>query len=154
MKKILSLLFIGFVFIFVVCSNGKISEVKDGVLNFDKSVTVGDAFDKYNYCKNVKWESFTTDNGRDVVQVTCDYDLDNKDNSEFGRKMMKENGVAKLEVIYQFYILKGGDNDFELNGEFFKYFDKNGKVISETDSSSLKDALHDLKLIYDEQPLL
>ena len=154
MKKLLASLLVGLVLFVAGCSDRKVAEVKNGVLNFDKTLTVGEAFDNYKYCKNVKWESAETDNGRDFVQVTCDYDIYNKDNSELGREILKKRGVAKFEVIYQFNLLKGGDNDFELNGEFFTYFDKNGKVISKTDSSSFKDALHDLKNIYNNEPLL
>ena len=153
MKKLVGALLVGSL-LFVGCSNGKISEVKNGVLNFDKSLTVGDAFDNYKYCKSVKWESFETENGRDVVQVTCDYDISNKDNSDYYRKLFKEKGIEKAEITYQFHILKDDSNKFELNGEFDKFLDKNGKVLFSNDTSSLKDALHDLKIIYNEEPLL
>lgn len=47
-----------------------------GVLELDKSLTVGEAFDNYKYFFNVKWEAFTTENEHKVVQVTVTLDLD------------------------------------------------------------------------------
>ena len=68
LMKLLSLLTISF--LMVACfRGGDISLVKNGVLGIDNSITVGEAIDNYKYFKDVKWESFKTDNGRRVVQV-------------------------------------------------------------------------------------
>ncbi len=57
-----------FLTIFVaVCSEA--STVKDGILNFDNSITVGEAFDKYGYFSDTDWTDFETSNGRKIVQV-------------------------------------------------------------------------------------
>jgi len=45
--------------------------VKDGIMNFNKTITVGDAFDNWKDCENSEWESFETDNNTPVVQFTC-----------------------------------------------------------------------------------
>jgi len=153
MKKVIGLFLLVVMIVFSGCSNRKVEEVKNGVLKFDKSLTVGEAFDNYKYCKNVKWESFKTDNGREIVQVTCDYDVFNKDNSEYYRKLFKQEGLKKLEITYQFDILKTG-NKFELRGEYLKSIDKNGKVLYKNDKSSATDAFPDLKHIYENEPLL
>lgn len=154
MKKLINILLLVFIVTFLGCGDRKVEMVKNGVLNFDKSLTVGEAFDNYKYCKNVKWESFTTDNGREIVQVTCDYDWKNKDNTEYFRKNLEQKGVKSIYIIYQFDILKGGDNDFELRGEYLKLIGKNGKVLYKDDTSSLIDSLKDLKKIYENKPLL
>ena len=153
MKKLVGALLAGSL-LFIGCSDKKVASVKNGVLNFDKSLTVGEAFDNYKYCKDVKWESFKTDNGRNIVQVTCDYDLYNKDNSDGYRKVFKQKGIKEAEITYQFDLLKPDYKKFELRGEFVKFIDKNGKVVYSNDKSSLSDSLADLKRIYENEPLL
>jgi len=49
------------------CSNDDIGKVKSGVLNIDKTTTVGKAVDGYQYFKNVKWQSATDKQGRRFV---------------------------------------------------------------------------------------
>ena len=154
MKKLFASLLVGLALFFAGCSDRKVAEVKNGVLNFDKTLTVGDAFDNYKYCKDVKWESGETDNGRDFVQVTCDYDIYNKDNSEYYRKVFEKKGIKKVELKYQFDILKSPDNKFKLRGEYVTYYGKNGKVLYDDDKSSVEDSLVDLKKIYNNEPLL
>lgn len=121
-------------------------------MKLDKTLTVGEAFDNYKYCKDVKWESGKTDNGREFVQVTCNYDFNNKDNSKEVKKILKANGVKKLEVIYQFDILKSSKNQFKLRGEYLDAYDKNGKKINHQ-GFSLINSLSDLKKIYNNIPL-
>jgi hypothetical protein len=48
-----------------------IEKVKNGVMNFDKSITIGQAFDNWNSCKNKKWNEFRTDNQKQIVEFTC-----------------------------------------------------------------------------------
>ena len=48
--------------------------VKTGTLEFDNSVTVGDAFDGYKYIKNPTWTTFQTDQGRTIVQMSAGVD--------------------------------------------------------------------------------
>lgn len=45
-----------------------ISTVKEGVLKYDESVTVGNAFDGYQYFKETKWKEFKTSQNRRVVE--------------------------------------------------------------------------------------
>ena len=56
---------------FFGCSSD-IDKVKDGILDFDKSLTIGEAIDNYKMCENVAWSSFKSDNGRDMVEARCD----------------------------------------------------------------------------------
>lgn len=49
--------------------NSKINTIKDGTLELDNSITIGDAIDNYKHFSNVKWSNFTTDNKREVVEV-------------------------------------------------------------------------------------
>jgi putative protein kinase ArgK-like GTPase of G3E family len=45
--------------------------VKSGIMNFNKTITVGDAFDNWKDCEDSEWSSFETDNKIPVVQFTC-----------------------------------------------------------------------------------
>ena len=64
------------VILFSGCSEESVSlsnieKVKNSVINFDKSITIGQAFDNWNNCKNKQWNEFTTDNQRQIVEFTC-----------------------------------------------------------------------------------
>ena len=45
--------------------------VKNGVMQFNKTLTVGEAFDRWSECQQKNWEEFKSDNGQRVVQFTC-----------------------------------------------------------------------------------
>jgi len=54
------------------CNSSNIDKVKNGIMDFDKSITVSQAFDNWKSCSNSKWSEFTTDNGKNIVEFTCD----------------------------------------------------------------------------------
>ena len=71
--KAIKMLVVGlFLAIFMVGCSDDIDLVKNGVINFNKTITVGEAFDNWKDCKNSKWDSFETDNHIRVVEFTCD----------------------------------------------------------------------------------
>lgn len=56
-------------------SPDSVATVKDGVLDLDKSTTVGRAFDGFRYFSTKTWTHTTTENGRKLVEVTGTVDL-------------------------------------------------------------------------------
>lgn len=52
-------------------STGDISAVKNGLLDFNKTLTIGQALDNWKNCQKSEWSEFTSDNGVKVVQFTC-----------------------------------------------------------------------------------
>ena len=48
-----------------------INIVKDSIMRFDKSITVGQAFDNWENCKDKKWTEFETNNKKQIVEFTC-----------------------------------------------------------------------------------
>jgi len=76
LKSITSGILLTVVILFSGCSEdsvnlSNIEKVKNGVMNFDKSITIGQAFDNWNSCKNKEWNEFTTDNQKQIVKFTC-----------------------------------------------------------------------------------
>ena len=118
MKKIFTFLLIS-VF-FIGCWDNSIKYVKDGILSFDKSITVGQAFDNYKYFKSVKWISFTTHNGRKIIEV--DAELDETNNKFFRLKGWKN--FKKAILIFQFVLNK--DKTFYIYNMSVKFIMKDG----------------------------
>jgi len=48
-------------------TNSDVSTVKSATLEIDKSLTVGQAVDKYKYFSKVRWEAKKTENGKRLV---------------------------------------------------------------------------------------
>ncbi|MDP8171163.1 lipoprotein [Pasteurella skyensis] len=69
MKKFI--LIAGMTAFLTACNVNDIDTVKNGILELNKTLTVGEAIDNYKGCKSVKWESFKADNGTKIVQATC-----------------------------------------------------------------------------------
>jgi len=103
MKKLV----IGLIALFVFTGCSDISTVKNATLEFDKSISVGDAFDKYKYFKSTKWSDLETDNGKKVVQVDCEIDFD-KHPSGTAWKV----NLNSMSAVVQFTINK--DDTFEV----------------------------------------
>jgi len=88
---------------------GDVSLVKTGYLDFDKSTTVGQAFDGYKFFTKKEWKSYKTDQGRKVVEFKGLLDLNNQQND---RPMFNERKTSAVAVVIKFLI--NGDNTFQL----------------------------------------
>ncbi|UUO21884.1 hypothetical protein FGD67_00725 [Colwellia sp. M166] len=53
----------------------EIDSVKDGIMDFNKTITLGQALDNWKSCNDSNWETFETDNGVTVVQFTCSHKI-------------------------------------------------------------------------------
>ncbi|NDV24722.1 hypothetical protein [Desulfovibrio sp. JC022] len=67
-----SLLFLTLMFLFCSCTKDEISIVKNGRMNFDQTVTLGDVLDNCKGLENRKWTKFETDLKRKVVDFTAE----------------------------------------------------------------------------------
>ena len=65
------------IMVLLSCSGerGLINVVKNGTLYIDNTVTVGNAFDNYQYFNNTEWRTFETEQKRKIVEVIGSYDL-------------------------------------------------------------------------------
>ena len=50
---------------------GNIFIVKNGFLDMDETVTIGDAFDNWRICKETQWSEFISDNNKNIVEAKC-----------------------------------------------------------------------------------
>lgn len=142
-------------FIAILCITGcnkknSINIVKDGVLDFNKTLTVGQAFDNWKSCKSNSWESFKTENGIDIVEFKCELKID-----EFSQKLRNfdkdykkgnEEGTyldfKSALLTFQFSINK--DNTFQIHGINSKYI----WVDNEEFASQVKNTQNQLKFVY------
>jgi hypothetical protein len=133
------------------CSDSNVSAVKEGVLKFDKSLTVGQAFDNYKYFDNVDWESFTTENGREVVQVTGNIDLDKY---PLGKEI-KAQDVENMQFVFQFLILKDGES-FQFHTVALRMKSNDGTE-KQLDAKQLGlnqfQVMRSIKQVYDNEPI-
>ena len=52
-----------------------VTKVKEGTLGFDNTVKIGPAFEGCSFLKNVAWKSFSTAQGRTIVEATAAVDI-------------------------------------------------------------------------------
>ncbi len=146
MRK-LKILVIGlFISLFINgCSDADI--VKDGTLNFDNSITVGQAFDKYSYFTSTSWKDFETSNGRKIVEVTGDF------NNEYIKLMGWTKQFSEASLTVQFKINK--DNTFEVSAIGFTVVGMNGetKEVDVGSEISILQFNNMLKELYNDKPL-
>jgi hypothetical protein len=121
-------------------AGGDISLVKKGILEFDKSLTVGKAIDNYNYFKSTKWETVTSDNGKKAVKVTCVYDADKS------ASVFKQNNIKSADAQYQFIINE--DKTFSVGWCGTNFEKTDGTKLPAPENSNLGQCINSLKIIY------
>ena len=115
-----------------------ISLVKNGTLEMDKSLTIGNAIDNYKYFIKPKWDLLKTENGKKVVVATCTMDTSNI-----------TFDVKNIKGLYmQFNFLTNVDKTFDLDwcGVGVKYED--GSTLEPGSKIDLKQCKESLKHIY------
>jgi hypothetical protein len=116
--KFTKLLIIVFAILMISGCSDDVSTIKNGTLEFDKSITVGQAFDKYKYFSSTKWKSFSTDNGRKIVEVKGDF------KNEYLKHMRWEDQFASASLLVKFTINK--DDTFEISALALDFLTRNG----------------------------
>ncbi len=134
-------------------SGGNIAMVRDGILDFNKSLTVGQAFENYKYFRDTRWEQDTTDNGMEFVNAIGELDMDKH---PIG-KTWKSQGIKKAEVLFQFAINQDGET-FELRACTMKMTNTKGEsaevdAADEDNDISVADVMGALGDIYENKPI-
>lgn len=143
MKKLLNM--IGALAIVIgLAGCGDVSLVKGGTLEFDKSLTIGEAFENYKYFKSVSWEELTTDNGKKIVQVNAVINMD-----EHPKGAEWKKNVQEMKIVFQFSINK--DETFDVTYAGMESIALNGEK-NEYDANNIQ-LMQNLKEIYANTPL-
>lgn len=117
-KLIKKLIIVSFTAVMFIGCGDDVSTIKNGTLEFDKSITVGQAFDKYKYFSSTKWKNFSTDNGKKIVEVKGDF------KNEYLQDMELEDQFVSASLIVQFTINK--DDTFKISALALDFLTRNG----------------------------
>lgn len=109
---------IGFSVMLAGCGSG-LDKVKSGVLEFNKTITVGQALDNWKSCASREWKEFKTDNGVQVVEFTCNQNI-----AAYAEQLRAGNpsapnlkllylDIASNKTIFQFTLNK--DDTFQVD---------------------------------------
>jgi len=106
------------VFTVIGCSKfgGDVELVKTGYLDYDKSISVGQAFDGYKYFSSKNWKTLKTEQGRRVVEFNGIMDMNNPDIKEridLGIKQFNKKRFTGLRTVVQFVV--NGDNTYKIS---------------------------------------
>ena len=136
--------------------------VKNGTLDFDKSVTVGNALDNYKYFSNQSWRSFVDDQKRTVVEFTALFDYNKFVGAEIEgititdamlTRAKAKLGELTLTYLVQFKIAADGKS-FELAYSATKMTGRSKETGKLTDGDMPDKDLSPLSLIYNNKPAL
>jgi hypothetical protein len=131
MKKYLLLTLISSVII--GCAKSDLKVVQDGFLPTHKTLTVGEAFSKWNICdaSQSKWSEFQSSNGVKVVEYTCvnkntqqiRSHLENTISEVFGKDSDTFSNAVKFDKIaYVFQWVVNKDNSFDIQSGSIDYY--------------------------------
>lgn len=142
----IKLLVVGLFLSLLMTGCSDVDTVKGGTLNFDSSITVGQAFDKYSYFKSTKWRDFETSNGRKIVEVegvfTDEYPI---------FQQLKPQGIKELTLIVQFKI--NNDDTFEISAIGMGATNEKGEKNKQDLGSSQRQLNQLLQELYNDKPL-
>lgn len=100
--------------------SNEIDLVRDGVLDADRSVTVGQLLNSNNLiCANKKWEKFTSSSNRTVVEFSCQFP---KEVAAFQKLKSVENKKKSQELLSKYPGVL--DFDIEYRAQFIISADK------------------------------
>jgi hypothetical protein len=144
MKKILNL-FVWFDFVMKMFGYSRfILAVKKGTLAFDRSRTIGSAFDTYTYFEKTLWKELASHTEEKIVQVEGIVDIDFLSLDEMYKKILKS-----IKIIARFNVSQ--DMAFQLS-----YV---GIETTKTDGATMKHDIHEHEImlcmqdIYANKPL-
>jgi len=161
-KKLLFALFTIPALLFAGCSGGgnPIDMVKTGSLQFDTSVTVGDALSGYQYFSNTSWKSYEDPQKRTIVEFNGVLDYDKFIGSklqgmELTADMVKNGkkqlGDIKLTYVAQFTISKT-DETFDVQFSGLNMAGTNRQTGEAVNQNIPDSDLTSLQYIYSNQP--
>lgn len=138
-----------FVFAMILGCNkvsGDVDIVKNGILEFDKSLTIGQAFSNYKYFKEVKWEAIKTDNGRRIVTARAMVDLTK-------HPRFNEDVPLRLkQFALQFQFIINQDKTIQVAWCGAEAEKANGEKIEPQQNVVIAKCINELREIYNNSP--
>jgi uncharacterized protein YcfL len=124
------------------------NKVKNGILDFNKTITVGQALDNWKSCESRNWEEFSADNGVKVVQFACNHKV-----KEYVEKLKSysvseiNKGAIYLDIVsynqkFQFTINK--DDTFQIHNVSSEMHWEDGEKLS----NGNQEAMEELQMAY------
>jgi hypothetical protein len=117
------------------CSND-VDLVKNGVMDFNQTTTLGKALDNWSSCDSTSWDSFETDNGVRVVEFTCDHHID--DFFKKAKRLLEKSNIKEVEHfdveknIHYYQFTLNQDNTFQFDNAQSLTTWKNGKTYEDS----------------------
>ena len=102
MKKISNYVFMLLIFTLTGCQGSPESIVREGTLDFDKSVVLENVLSNYKYFSTKKWESSKDSQSRKVVTFMADFDYKKFASESFvdsGKKISKHSLEKTLPML-------------------------------------------------------
>jgi len=147
MKKIL--LALPFALILSGCGSD-VDLVKDGVMDFNQTTTLGQALDNWKSCKETNWEFFETDNGVTVVQFTCNHKVSDfiaKAKSFLSKKDLEEAPYLDiLSSVDTFQFTLNQDDSFQIDNVQVETAWEDGTKINDS-----RDSIERLETAYENE---
>jgi len=132
-------------------SGNDVDLVKNGVLDIDKSRTVGQVLDGWEACKTTKWQSFKSQKGRTIVEFNCSSKLDGIEKIKKRQlgKPKKSLEVSSINRSFQFTINQ--DEAFEVSYSGLQVAWEDGTKYIHKPTKTLKAVLEKLEEVYNNK---
>ena len=116
------------------CGKDPVELVKTGILDMDKTVTVGDAFQAYKFFQNPRWNKVETEQKKIIVEFRGDVKFESYDGLKFQYFTIDKDIIQKAKsavknftFLTQFAINKDG-KAFEIQYAGYEVLNKNGET--------------------------
>lgn len=112
-------------------SNTDLQKIKGGMLKFNRTMTIGEAFDRYDICITRDWAEFENENKQNVVEFRCELPLDyliwdkESDTAKSAVAAMQKQGCVMF-LRYQFKV--NANQTFDILHSEIVTTDKNGNI--------------------------
>jgi len=115
---------------------GALDLVKNGVMDFNQTTTLGKALDNWKSCEQRNWKEFETDNGAKVIQFSCQHKIAqymSKAKSLLPQKKQDEAGhLDIISNVQTFQFTVNQDDTFQIDNVQVKTTWKDGKSLDDS----------------------
>lgn len=136
--------------LFTGCKTSPVEQVKNGLLNDNKSTTIGKSFDNYQYFISPEWKYFETKQGEKIVQFEATVDISSSLNMfkpyaeaiKLKTEILNEESKEKKEEMEKKY--KSKNLDYLIQKcliEQNQFFEHGSDIVSGIDNLDMKEKM-------------